>query len=141
MFNAMLSFGNTVMYSLIATEIQKTALDVRIGYLHATNTRKNSLNLDIAEIFKPLLVDRVILSLVNKGEIVPTHFETHENGTVYLTTEGKRIFLSAFYEKLDAVITVGDKKMSYDSIVKEEIRKLIRHFRTNDKYKGFRQVR
>lgn len=139
--NAMISFGNAVLYGLVATEIQKTALDVRVGFLHATNTRMNSLNLDIAEIFKPLLVDRVILSLINKGEIVPTHFENHENGAVYLTTEGKRIFLGAFYEKLDTVITVGDKKMSYDSVIKEEIRKLIRHFRDREKYKGFRQVR
>ena len=139
--NAMLSFGNTVIYSLIATEIQKTVLDVRIGYLHATNKRMNSLNLDIAEIFKPLLVDRVILSLINKGEIVPSHFVTCENGAVYLTSEGKKVYLSAFYEKLDTVITVGDRKMSYDSIIKEEIRKLIRHFRDKDRYKGFRQVR
>lgn len=141
MVNAMISFGNTVLYGLIATEIRKTMLDVRIGYLHATNTRMNSLNLDLAEIFKPLLVDRVILSLINKGEISPMHFETCENDAVYLTTEGKKIFLGAFYEKLDSVITVGDKKMSYDSVIKEEIRKLIRHFRDKDKYKGFRQVR
>lgn len=141
MVNAMISFGNSVMYSLVATEIQKTALDVRIGYLHATNKRKNSLNLDIAEIFKPLLVDRVILSLINKGEISPIHFEAFANDGVYLTTEGKKIFLSAFYEKLDTVITVGDKKMSYDSVIKEEIRSLIRHFRDRSEYKGFRQVR
>ena len=141
MVNSMISFGNTVLYRLIATEIRKTALDVRVGYLHATNTRMNSLNLDLAEIFKPLLVDRVILTLINKGEILPTHFETHENGAVYLTTEGKRIFLSLFYDKLDTVITVKNKKMSYDSVIKEEIRKLIRHFRNKDKYKGFRQVR
>ena len=141
MVNAMISFGNTALYSLIATEIQKTALDVRVGFLHATNTRKHSLNLDLAEIFKPLLVDRVVLSLINKGEITPAHFEVMENDAVYFTTAGKRIFLSAFYEKLDTVITVGDQKMSYDSVIKEEIRKLIRHFRDKGKYKGFRQVR
>lgn len=140
-FNAMLSFGNTVLYNLIATEIQKTPLDVRIGFLHATTTRLNSLNLDIAEIFKPLLVDRVVLSLINKGSISTEHFEACENGGVYLTTEGKRVFLRAFYDKLDTVITVKDSKMSYDSIIKEEIRKLVRHFRGEEKYRGFRQVR
>jgi CRISPR-associated endonuclease Cas1 len=137
----MLSFGNTVLYNLIATEIQKTPLDVRIGFLHATTTRLNSLNLDIAEIFKPLLVDRVVLSLINKGSISTEHFEACENGGVYLTTEGKRVFLRAFYDKLDTVITVKDSKMSYDSIIKEEIRKLVRHFRGEEKYRGFRQVR
>jgi CRISPR-associated endonuclease Cas1 subtype I-B len=140
-FNAMLSYGNTVLYGLIATEIQKTPLDVRIGFLHATTTRLNSLNLDIAEVFKPLLVDRVVLSLVNKGIISSEHFETCENGGIYLTAEGKRVFLRAFYDKLDTVITVKDRKMSYDGIIKEEIRKLVRHFRDEDKYRGFRQVR
>lgn len=140
-FNAMLSYGNTVLYGLIATEIQKTPLDVRIGFLHATTARLNSLNLDIAEVFKPLLVDRVVLSLVNKGIISPEHFETCENGGIHLTAEGKRVFLRAFYDKLDTVITVKDRKMSYDGVIKEEIRTLVRHFRGEDKYRGFRQVR
>ena len=114
---------------------------MRIGFLHATTARLNSLNLDIAEIFKPLLVDRVVLSLVNKGIISPEHFETCENGGIHLTAEGKRIFLRAFYDKLDTVITVKERKMSYDGVIKEEIRKLVRHFRGEDKYRGFRQVR
>ncbi len=67
--NAMLSFGNTVLYNLIATYIEKTALDVRVGFLHATNRRQESLNLDIAELFKPLIVDRVVFSMINKGMI------------------------------------------------------------------------
>ena len=50
--NAMISFGNTLLYSLISREIQKTALDVRVGFLHATNKRHETLNLDIAEIFQ-----------------------------------------------------------------------------------------
>lgn len=139
--NAMVSFGNTVLYSLISTEIGKTALDVRVGFLHATNSRKASLNLDFAEIFKPLLVDRVIFSLINRGAITGKEFTSCENGAVYLTDDGKRIFLEAFYNKLNTVITVGERKMSYDSIISEEIRKLIRSFRDNEKYTAFRQVR
>lgn len=139
--NALISFGNSVLYSLIATEIQKTPLDVRIGFLHATNSHAASLNLDIAEIFKPLLVDRVIFSLINKGVIQKKHFTRCENDAVYLTNDGKRLFLSAFYQKLDTVITVKEDKLSYDSIIKEEIRKLVRHFKGKEKYKGFRQVR
>ena len=92
--NAIISFGNTVLYSLIATEIQKTTLDVRIGFLHATNSRKASLNLDIAEIFKPLVVDRVIFSLINKRSLSSEHFTYCENGAVYLNEEGKHIFFA-----------------------------------------------
>ena len=141
--NALLSFGNTVLYNLLATEIQKTSLDIRIGFLHAATRRLESLNLDLAEIFKPLVVDRVIFRLINMRILKAEHFRHTDNGGVYLNAEGKRIFLRALYEKLETVVSVGaeKKRMSYNSIIAEEIRKLIRHFRQDEKYKGFRQVR
>jgi len=65
----MISFGNVVLYNLIAAEIYRSPLDIQVGFLHATNTRKESLQLDLAELFKPLLVDRVVFSLINKRVI------------------------------------------------------------------------
>ena len=76
-FNAMLSFGNTVLYNLIATEINKSALDIRIGFLHATNRRLQSLNLDIAELFKPLVVDRTIITEKYLQPVQRSVFEGH----------------------------------------------------------------
>jgi len=64
--NAVISFGNTLVYMKVLTEIYKTHLDPRIGFLHATNFRRFTLNLDIAEIFKPILADRVLFSLIGK---------------------------------------------------------------------------
>ncbi len=141
--NALLSFGNTVLYNLLATEIGKTSLDVQVGFLHATNQRRESLNLDIAESFKPLIVDRVIFRLINMRILKPEHFRHFEDGAVYLNAEGKRIFLRAFYDKLETVVSVGvqKKRMSYNTIITEEIRSLARHIRQEDKYSAFRQVR
>ena len=139
--NAMLSFGNTVLYNYLATHIYKSPLDIRTGFLHATNNRMESLNLDIAEIFKPLIVDRVVFSLINLRCINLTHFYTTPNGEVYLNETGKRIFLRAFYEKLNTVVTVKDDRKSYRRIIKNEISQLSLHFKNDEKYKGFRQVR
>lgn len=141
--NALLSFGNTVLYNLLATEIYKSSLDIQVGFLHATNRRRESLNLDIAEIFKPLVIDRVIFRLINMRILKAEHFRHLDGGAVYLNAEGKRIFLRAFYDKLETVVSVGaqKKRMSYNSIIAEEIHKLIRHFRQDEKYKAFRQVR
>ncbi len=139
--NAMLSFGNTVLYNLLATELYRSPLDVRLGFLHATGRRFESLNLDIAEIFKPLVVDRVVFSLVNRKMIRPEHFRQEKDGGVYLTGEGVRVFLQAVYDKLDTVVTVKDKKMNYNRIIAEEVQKLVRHFRNNEKYIPFKQVR
>jgi CRISPR-associated endonuclease Cas1 subtype I-B len=141
MVNALLSFGDTVLYNHIATEVQKTPLDVRIGFLHATSTRLKSLNLDIAEIFKPLIVDRTVFSLINKGEITSQHFLITETGTVYLSAEGKRIFLRAFRNKLDVSLMIKSENMTYRKIIVEEIRRLVRRFRHDEKYKAYRQVR
>lgn len=139
--NAMMSFGYMVLYNLIATEINKSALDIRVGFLHATNNRKESLNLDIAELFKPLIIDRIIFMLVNRNMIKKNHFEHLENGTVLLNEEGKRIFLKAVYEKLDTVITEKDFKMNYRQVIKAEIRKLTVCFKENKPYSSFKQVR
>jgi len=139
--NAMISFGNTVLYNLLASEIYKSALDVRIGFLHSTTKRAESLNLDIAEIFKPLVVDRTVFSLINRRIIRREHFTACENNGIYLTQDGKKIFLQAFYEKLDTVVSVKEYKMSYNQIISEEVQKLIRHFKNKDKYITFKQVR
>ena len=139
--NALISFGNTLLYNLFATEIYKSSLDIRIGFLHATNNREESLNLDFAEIYKPLVVDRVIFALINRRALNTSHFEKTENGGVYLNAEGKRIFLDAFYEKLDTSLQVKDEHFTYRELIKREVQHLIRYFRNSEKYKPFKQVK
>ena len=140
--NAMLSFGNTVLYNIFAFKINKSPLDIRIGFLHAASSaRRESLNLDMAEIFKPLLVDRVIFSLCNLKAIQPRHFSHEENGAVYLSEEGKRLFLKAFYDKLEEGQTIHSRFFSYNMLMDEEVRKLVRHFKEKESYKAYRQVR
>lgn len=60
--------GNTLLYQRIANEINRTSLDIRIGILHAAGSRPESLNLDLADLFKPILVDRTY-DYVIKNEI------------------------------------------------------------------------
>ncbi len=139
--NSMISFGNVVLYNYIATEILKSSLDIRIGYLHASNRRLESLNLDIAEIFRPLIVDRIIFTLINKGEISSDCFESSGDGGIYLNEDGKRILIREFYNKLGTTQMIKDKSFSYAMLIDEEIRKLTRRFRNGEKYKAFRQVR
>ncbi len=139
--NAMISFGNTVLYNLIAMEINKSALDIRIGFLHATNKRKNTLNLDIADVLKPLIVDRTVFSLINRKSINAGHFERFENGAVYLNKEGKEIMLSALQNKISTRFKFSEQSFDYRDIIKNEIAKLVRHFRDSEKYRAFRQVR
>lgn len=136
--NAMISFGNTLIYQKIANEIYKTKLDIRISYLHSATRRYENLNLDISEILKPILVDKIIFSLINKRIIdVKVHFEKRNNG-VYLNKEGKYIFIDQLNKKLNSTITINNKKISYQEILRLEVLKLLRYFKYNEEYEPFK---
>ena len=107
--------------------------------MHATNTRTESLNLDISEIFKPIIVDRIIFSLINRHEIkVDKHFEHLDNGAVYLNDEGRRIFIKAFEQKLSSRLKLNNKYYSYSDLIKNEIVKLSNHMLKINNYKAFK---
>src|SRR5690606_549020 len=87
--NALISFGNSILYTAVLSEIYKTHLDPRIGYLHATNFRRFTLNLDVAEIFKPIMVDRAIFTLIGRKQLSKEDFAS-EAGGIFLTEQGRQ---------------------------------------------------
>lgn len=120
--NAMISFGNVVLYNTLLQIIWKTSLDPRIGIVHSTNRRSSSLNLDFADVFKPIIVDRVIFTLINCHQIKKEHFITDEQGAVYLSVPGKRIFVSAFDKKLQQKFVSKGNEYTYRQLLEKEIR-------------------
>lgn len=135
--NAIISFGNSLMYSVVLSQIYRTHLDPRIGFLHESNQRSFSLNLDIAEVFKPIIVDRVIFSLINKNQIQLKHFEESIDYT-YLNENGKKIFIKAFEDKLNTTIKYKDiGNVSYRRLIRIECYKLYKHFLGEEVYKPF----
>lgn len=137
--NAMISFGNVFLYERISTEITKASLDVRIGILHATNYRNASLNLDIAEIFKPVIVDRVIFTMIHKKIInACDHFEQFEKDGVYLNSEGKHIFISALQKKLNSKLTVKGREVTYDTLIRNEVQKIYRRVKHDEQYEPYK---
>jgi len=137
--NALISFGNVYLYNRIATEINKTSLDIRIGFVHSTTTRNQSLNLDIADIFKPVIVDRVIFSLINLRMInVDEHFETLDNGAVYLNSSGKRLFINALDDKIYEKQTEDNHPLSYETRIRNEVSKVFRLIIYDEKYKPYK---
>ncbi len=139
--NAMISFGNTLLYRRIANEIRMSALSIRYGIIHNSQTRPESLNLDIADLFKPVLVDRTIFTLVNKKMISAVRdFRQEEDGGVYLNDNGKRIFLAEYEKKLQQKIDVRGQQKTYDMLIHDEVKKLERFFRKKQPYKPYKYV-
>ncbi|MBE3551075.1 MAG: type I-B CRISPR-associated endonuclease Cas1 [Brockia lithotrophica] len=137
--NALISFVNTLLYTAILTEIYKTHLDPRIGYLHETNFRRFTLHLDVAEVFKPILAERLVISLVQKKQIQSKHF-TATLGGIYLTEEGRNIVLQAWEERMKATFyhRMLKRNVSYRRILRLELYKLEKHFLGDAEYVPFR---
>jgi CRISPR-associated protein Cas1 len=119
--------------------IYHTQLNPTISYLHEPGTRRYSLALDLAEIFKPILVDRTIFRIVNKGEIKQKNFSFELNGCL-LNESGKKIFLSAYEEHLSETIQHRElkKKVSYKYLIRLECYKLAKHVLGIQEYKPFK---
>lgn len=137
--NALISFGNSLVYTSVLSEIFKTQLNPLISFLHEPGERRFSLSLDIAEIFKPLLSDRLIFSLLNKNQIQEKHFSKELN-RCYLTEEGRKIFLKEFDEKLKTTIQHRQlkKSVSYRHLIRLECYKIIKHILGEKEYKPFK---
>lgn len=136
--NTLISFLNMLCYTTVLSEIYQTHLDARIGFLHATNFRKFSLNLDVAEIFKPIIVDRVIFTLSGKNMIQKKHFEKSLEG-IQLTEAGKKIVVTEFNNKLQDTLSIKDidKNVSYRRLIRLELYKLEKHLMGEKTYSPF----
>ena len=136
--NAMISFGNSLLYSAVLSEIYHTQLHPAISFLHEPSERRFSLALDIAELFKPVIVDRLIFNLVNRRTVTENDFDDRFNG-VLLNDEGRRKFVKAFNERLEK--TVKHRKLkrsvSYQRLIRLECYKLVKHVLNAERYRPF----
>lgn len=134
--NALMSFGNMVCYTLCLRAIHQTQLNPTISYLHKPGERRYSLALDIAEIFKPIIVDRVLFRVLNKKEIQAKHFDKKMNRCL-LNVSGKKIFIKALEDRLQETIQHKSLKrsVSYRHLVKLECYKLAKHLLSIEEYK------
>jgi CRISPR-associated protein Cas1 len=137
--NALISFGNMMCYSQCLRAIHQTQLNPTISYLHTPGERRYSLSMDVSEIFKPILVDRVIFRLLNKRELREKHFDNKLNRCL-LNPTGKKIFVKAFDERLSETIRHRSlrRKVSYKHLVKLECYKLSKHLLGMEEYKPFK---
>lgn len=134
--NALISFGNMMCYSQCLRAIHQTQLNPTISYLHTPGDRRYSLCLDISEIFKPILVDRIIFKVLNKKEIQEKHFDKKMNYCL-LNDSGRKIFVKNFEDKLNETIQhrkLG-RSVSYKHLIKLECYKLCKHLLGIEEYK------
>lgn len=137
--NALISFGNMLCYSQCLRSIHQTQLNPLISYLHTPGERRYSLSLDLAEVFKPLLVDRVIFKVLNKRIISEKSFDSKLN-RVLLNEKGKKEFINNWEERLTETIKhrTLNREVSYKHLIKLECYKLQKHLLNIEEYKPFK---
>jgi CRISP-associated protein Cas1 len=139
MVNALMSFTNGLVYTACLSQIYRTQLDPTISFLHEPGFRRFSLALDLAEIFKPMLADRLLFKLFNNGQLSEKHFAQDLN-CCYLKESGRKIVLKEWDDRLSTTILHRKlkRKVSYERLIRLECYKLVKHLSDVEEYKGFR---
>lgn len=139
--NTLISFGNMMCYTACLDQIYHTQLNPTISFLHEPGYRRYSLALDMAEIFKPMLVDRVIFTVLNKKQIKASDFRKELNACV-MKDSARKTFAQAFEEKLKETFKHRklSRNVSYKHLVKLECYKLQKHLLGMEEYKPFRMM-
>lgn len=126
--NALISFGNTLLYTKTISALYETHLNQTISFLHSPREGRFSLSLDISEVFKPIIVFKTIFDLVGRKRIqVQKHFDKSLNYAL-LNEEGKKIFIDAFESRINETFMHKKlkRKTSYKNCIKLDGYKLIK---------------
>jgi CRISPR-associated protein Cas1 len=138
--NALVSFGNAMCYSACLDAIYNSQLNPTVSFLHEPGARRFSLALDVSEIFKPLLVDRLIFKLCNRRELRSEHFDLVDDAC-FLSEGGRKVFVKAWEERLQESIQHREleRSVSYRHLIRLECYKLAKHLLGMEaEFRGFR---
>ena len=134
--NAMISFANSMCYSVCLDAIYHTQLNPTISFLHEPGERRYSLALDLAEIFKPILADRLIFSMFNRKQIQKSDFDQKLNGCLLKPSSMKKVS-QEWENKVKETIKhkMLGRHVSYKHLIKLECYKLTKHLLNIEEYK------
>ena len=140
MVNTLISFMNSFIYTKTLSEIYKTQLNPTISYLHEPSDKRFSLCLDLSEVFKPLIVDRTIFSLLNKNMITEDDVYMDDGNYYRMKDRTMKVVVKALEDTLSRSIKHKDlnRNVSYKHLIRLEAYKLIKHILDEKIYQGFK---
>lgn len=134
--NALISFGNGLMYSACQQAITQTHLDPALSVIHAPTQARASLALDLAEIFKPVIIDRLIFRWIHRGIASDAKFH-EEEGICLLSGAGRDEFVEHFRREMDS--TPVNNLVGYHAVILREAYRLEAHVLEMEEYQPFRR--
>lgn len=129
--NAILNFVYTILANDCASACQSVGLDPQVGFLHALRPGRQSLALDLMEEFRPILADRIVLTLINRKQITPKDFVINQGNTVLIDEEARKNILGHLTERKKEEIhhTLTNRKIPMGLIPHVQARLLAQHLR------------
>lgn len=129
--NAVLSFLYSILASECGSAAQGVGLDPQVAFLHVEKSGRPALSLDLMEEFRPLLADRLLITLVNRRQLAAGHVERQESGAWLLTDQGRRLVLNAWHERKRETVTHPflDQETEWGLCPHLQARLLARHLR------------
>lgn len=138
--NAFVSYANGITYARVLTAVRLTPLHSGIAFLHSTMERqRHSLVLDLAEVFKPLFAERLLLRLASRGQLKPHHFDSDVNQAM-LSDAGRKLVVQTVRDELATTIQhrrLG-RRVAYEELLYLEALSLTRRCLEDTPYKPFR---
>jgi len=138
--NALLSFLYAMLGHDCRSALEAHGLDPQVGFLHADRPGRSSLALDLMEELRPVLADRLALSLINRRQLAPDDFILEEAGGIRLTDAARKRVLVAWQERKRDELRHAflDETMPLGLVAHAQAQLLARHLRGDlDGYPGF----
>ena len=138
--NALLSFAYSLLANECASALESVGLDAYVGVMHQERPGRKSMALDLMEEMRPIIADRVVLTVINNRIIAPNDFEKEGSGAVRMVESGRKKFLKAWQERKQESIMHPylQEKMNWGLVPYVQAMLLARHLRGDiDAYPPF----
>jgi CRISPR-associated protein Cas1 len=138
--NAVLSFLYSILTHDLRSACESCGLDPQVGFLHRDRPGRPSLALDLIEEFRPIMADRLTLSLINRRQLGKRDFDTADSGAVTLKDDSRKVVLQAYQERKQTEIhhSFLDERTTIGLLPHLQARLLARYLREDlDAYPAF----
>ena len=134
LLNSMLNYGYAILASEITKSLLVNGLDPYCGLLHFDMDNRTSLTFDLIEPFRQQIVDKTVISLVNRKQVTIDDMDKRNN-TIKL--EARKLIVEKILSKVFSTVTYGDETLSYSDLIVKQSENLVNSLLYGEKFKGF----